>query len=131
VVLHRQDADLTRDWIDKFCTFTGNQGWGFNYTDQIGHVCRELHQTFSDPMIRAALVECVMKVGLDHHRYYVMDIMDTMLLATKPAEDAVVAERLERGVTARQLRAAAARINVGKLPPAMRKHFEGLAVASR
>lgn len=129
--MYRQDAGLTRDWIDKFCTFTGNQGWGFTYTDQIGHVCRELHQTLPDALVRAALVECVMKVGLDHNRYFVMDIMDALLLATTPAEDAVVAERLERGVATQQLRAVAERINLSKVPIAVRRVLDGAIAASR
>lgn len=131
VLMYQQDPSFTRDLLDRFCIFTGNQGWGFTYTDQIGNVCKELHQVFTEPLIRAALVECVVKVGVDHNRYHVMDVMDSIIIATKPAEDMVVADRLERGLSDFQLRTAAERIDRGKLPPALRRLFEGAVAASR
>src|SRR5262249_41175939 len=120
---HGLDAEFVRTLIDKFAGFTGQQSWPFSYTDRIGNVCLALHEAIDDPLIRAALIECVMNVGIGHNRYHVMDIMDTLLLRISPGEDMAVADRVERGVRSVDIATAAARLGLEKLAPGVRRIF--------
>jgi hypothetical protein len=120
-MMFRHDPDFVLSMIDSFAKFTGDYSWPFSYTDRIGNVCRGLFEVLPDPMIRAALIECVMNVGIGHNRFHVMDIMDTLLLKVTKAEDMAVADRIERGVRPRYIATAGARIDLAKLAPALRK----------
>jgi hypothetical protein len=86
-------------------------------------VCLGLFEAISDPLIRAALIECIMNVGLGHNRYHVMDIMDGILMKVSPSEDMIVADRVGRGVRSIDIATAGARVGIERLPPGLRRVF--------
>jgi eukaryotic-like serine/threonine-protein kinase len=88
----RTQPDEVRNLISAFSDFTGEQSWGFEYTDQIADACRTLHEAINDPEIRASLVACVLTVGSRHNRWHVLGVFGELASAklTRPEELALV-----------------------------------------
>jgi hypothetical protein len=74
-----------------------SQGWPFSYTDAIGDKCKEWYEKVSDPEIRAELLYCVLKVGVGHNRFHVMETFQEMMYLPKsPGETLAITHRLSK-----------------------------------
>ena len=63
------NKEHTQELINNFVEHVVPQGWGFSYTDKIGAQCRALYDVMADYEIRAALIICVLDVGVGHNRF--------------------------------------------------------------
>ena len=113
------DREQTRALFRSFVEHTTSQGWGFSYTDKIGAHCKALYGALSDFEIRADLIYCVVEVGVEHNRFHVMDIAESLLEYRKPVGESVaVAERL-KGASPAIREWVRERISPAKLHPAI------------
>jgi eukaryotic-like serine/threonine-protein kinase len=91
--IYAADPSLLTRIISAFVEFVCSQSWPFDYTDRIGSKCRALYNSLDDPIVRADLLYCVAEVGVNHNRFYVMDIMQALFQTRKAAPEWVAIER--------------------------------------
>jgi hypothetical protein len=117
------DADLLKRIILEFVNFVCSQDWPFGYTDKIGSKCRDLYNSLEDPVIRADLLYCVAEVGLNHNRFYVMNIMQSLFHTQKDNAEWLCIER--RFLKNENLcRLVGQYLNLSKLPATMVRLFD-------
>src|SRR5262249_1063642 len=67
--------------IERFVKFATSQSWPFDYTDKIGTRCLTFYNAIPNYEIRAALLQCVMEVGVSHNRWNVLGIFADLIQA--------------------------------------------------
>jgi eukaryotic-like serine/threonine-protein kinase len=119
-----EDAHLTRRLITRFADFTASTGWGFSYTDRIADVCAQLYEHIKDAEIRAKLLECVLVVGYEHNRWYVMGkFVDLVNQPKEPGEGRLFAQRARADKVRPYLKQAAERVDIAAIDRDMREAF--------
>lgn len=118
-----QNMPETKNIIDSFIEYVTSQGWAFDYTDKIGNKCRGLYQSIQDYEIKAAILICVMEVGIYHNRWHVLGIFSDLIEAPKEGgeETALVAYLSQVDESSRER--VAEYITLGKLHPSLRHFF--------
>jgi hypothetical protein len=89
------NAEEVRHLLVAFADFTADQSWAFEYTDEIGNVCRSLHAAISDPEVRAALIACTLNLGVRHNRWHVLGVFgDLASMKLTRAEELALVTKL-------------------------------------
>lgn len=132
VALHVRDDDFARQLLDRFALFTAGQNWPWSYTDRIANACREVFRALDDAVIRAALIACVVEVGISHNRFYVWEVTTALLTEVRRGEDVVVAARLEENVPQDHIADAARHVQgLTKVAPQLRRIMQAALDAQR
>ena len=119
-----QKPTESRALIRSFAEFTAGQGWGFDYTDLIADRCEAIFDQTPDFETRGDLIRCVIKVGVDHNRWYVLRVAARLLERSKEAgESLVVAERI-RTLDESYLETAADYVDIARLEIPLVELFE-------
>ena len=95
-VLWQVNRDVASATFRTFVEMAAIQSWPFDYTDSIASKCKELLVFVNDPALRAAIIWCVVVVGVDHNRWRVIGIAASMLTSLQdPNEARLVVGRLQ------------------------------------
>ena len=121
-VLWDENQVMAKVLIRVFTDQVSDQGWPFDYTDEIGSACVRLHDATRDRDIRGMLVAAVVEVGVSHNRWKVMDMAVELLSRRKePEEGLAVAHALAKH--RHRVKLLADKVNMEKLDPAVRDLF--------
>lgn len=91
------DPEHTNRLVAQFVDHATKQNWPFSYTDKIGDFCERAYKVVTDPETRAELVICAIVVGIDHNRWHVLEIAETLINSSRtPAETIALADRIRR-----------------------------------
>jgi serine/threonine protein kinase len=113
----------TRQLLTKFADFTSDQSWPFAYTDSIGNRCRVLYNSIKDAQIRAALINCVMIVGVNHNRWHVLGIFSELINGPNEPGEELALSHLLASADDWTLRNAAEYVQIKKLPQMLLGYF--------
>ena len=118
------DSEPVTSALCRFAKLASEQGWGFSYTDRIADTCDGIHGAISAPEVRAAMIDCVMHVGVNHNRWHVLGIFKKLIESPKEGCDALaICDVLGRATTSVK-RAAAAHVELARLHPSLKDYFE-------
>lgn len=121
--LWQLNRDVAAGAIRQYVEMAAAQGWPFDYTNSIAAKCKELLEFVDDPVLRAAIIWCVIVVGVDHNRWAVMRTAAALLAGSKqPPEVAALVERLST-LRQGQLGALAGYVDKRRLDPMIRTFF--------
>jgi len=96
--------------------------WSFNYTDEIGAGCQRLYELSNDSKVKALLLYTITDVGIDHNRYYVLDLAVNLFIDLK--RDIVVAMELEDLFKERVLNIRRLAITKDSLPTCLQDYYD-------
>lgn len=117
------NGSQTKAIITEFLNFIQSKGWPFEYTDELCSYCKTLYNIIEDWTLKASIIRCLMIIGIDHNRFYVMDAFQSMLENIKdPAEIMALGVELS-AIEKERLRQAADILDLKKVPKAIRKYF--------
>jgi hypothetical protein len=122
---HQTAAEvLTR----TFTTHATSQGWGYEYTDKIAGACNRFYDAaVGRPDLRALLIQALVEIGVNHNRFYVMDVAAGVIARIQDDEEAKeVAHELIKNQD--QLEPIGGRLKVRDLRPALKELFESLGL---
>ncbi len=88
--------DDAKRLLRKFSDLTACTSFAFSYTDRIADKCESLYASIADFEIRADMLYCIMEVGFEHNRFYVMGRFTELLEQSKqPGESLAILDRLK------------------------------------
>ena len=94
-MVNRRFEDAKR-LLRKFSDLAASTSFAFSYTDKIADKCDSLYHSILDFEIRADLLYCVLQVGYQHNRFYVMGVGVDMIEEIKlPGEARALVDRLK------------------------------------
>ena len=79
VAMYSHDAESVVHLLQLFCEFTKSQNWPFDYTDRIATKCEDLFTAIKDPLIGAHILACILEVGAEHNRWYVLRVFARLI----------------------------------------------------
>jgi serine/threonine protein kinase len=120
--LYRASPEAARLLVKQFCATCVSQTWPFDYTDKIAGACSRLFRATDDTDIKALVTTTVLRVGVSHNRWYVMDVTAALVEKTKDTKDALALAKLLEAAQS-DLWAIEDRVKIEALHPALRALF--------
>ena len=95
-IMVENHKENTKKIIKIFKDHVLGQGWPWGYTDDIADKCKDFFNVIEDNEIKAFLIYIIIKIGISHNRFHVINIAKDILRNIKdPAESFVITENLK------------------------------------
>lgn len=93
--MEEYDLEVTKQILFRFVEVAESQSWPFAFTDKIADVVEGIFSGINDYEIKSQLILCLIKIGISHNRYKVMQTAGKLLVEPKePGEAMPLREKL-------------------------------------
>lgn len=89
--LWASDSDAFQRVFVRYCRYVGAAGFAFEYCDVLADFARRAAEQTGDVTVLRVAVRSLAQLGYSHNRWYVRDVLTSVLQAIRDAEPAVAA----------------------------------------
>lgn len=129
-LLWKQDRRAFGRVIERFATYAGENSFSFEYCDTLADFMRRLIIATRDSRVLGQVVAALARLGANHNRWHVRDVLVAMLQDIKTQEDAAAASEALRSVPLDALMFSVTDFTLRSMPAAVRNGIGPLLQAA-